>query len=128
MAVKKRELVSPIKERLVILEHDGSRAEVLPVAEVNEDRILAGEYSVPIEDVKQFISPEGRVYVLSAPDWYVNESRHLQAVEMSTVIKQSVAYQRPGTQQHGSGAAGLKWVAWVLVGVVAVIAFILMKG
>jgi hypothetical protein len=58
-------------DRLVILEHDGRLCEVLDVEDVNEDRILAPGYSVPTQDVKEYISPRDRVFVLHSPEEYI---------------------------------------------------------
>ncbi|SDW82266.1 hypothetical protein SAMN04489725_11617 [Alicyclobacillus hesperidum] len=106
---------SPIRERLVILEHDGMTCDILPVRDVGHDRILAGsgEVSVPMKDVKQFISPEGRVYVAHVPEWYINESKHLAEVEMATVINQAVNYQKPGTVTSRPSNF-LLWFPWIL--------------
>lgn len=124
----KQATVSPIRERLIVLQHEGMNCDVLPVRDVDDNRILAGngEFSVPLKDVRQFISPEGRVYVLAAPDWYIDETRHLAEVEMSAVIKQAVAYQRPGSALK-SGGGFLRFLPWILA-VAAILLVIIFKG
>ena len=68
---KKQPAISPIVERVVILEKDGVSADILPVLEIDSERIATPEHNIPVEDVKEFITPEGRLFVLNAPEWYV---------------------------------------------------------
>ncbi len=105
----------PIRERVILLEHDGHSVEILPALEVNHERILTPGHVIPYEDVTEYISPEGRVYVVHAPEVYLQETKHLAMVEMSTVIRQTVNFQRPGAATRPEGNF-LKILPWLLAG------------
>lgn len=124
--VKKREVVSPIRERLILMDQDNATCDVLPVRDIGNERILAGngDYSVPVKDAKQFISPQGRVFIVNAPDWYVKEAKHLAEVEQATIIAQAVNYQKPGTVAAKSGGF-MTFLPWILA--VLAVVFALLK-
>jgi hypothetical protein len=82
------------RDRVVIFESDGNLCEILDVTDINEDRIAAPYHSIPWPDVKEYISSEGRVFVVNAPSDYVQETRHLAAVEQATVIKHAIQYEK----------------------------------
>jgi hypothetical protein len=117
--MSKKQQQPVLRERVIVFEHDGYNCDILPVTDRNESRILAGDMSIPVEDVTTWISPHGRVYVLRAPQWYINETKHLAAVEMSTVIHQAVQYQRPGAASR-SDIPFLRFLPWILVAALAV--------
>jgi hypothetical protein len=106
-----------VVDRLVILEHDGRLCEVLDVEDVNEDRILAPGYSVPTQDVKEYISPRGRVFVLHAPEEYIEETKHLAAVEQNTVIRHAIQYERMTPAKADMG----KMMPWLLIGLLLIL-------
>jgi hypothetical protein len=116
------EPTSPLRERVIVLAHEGHSAEILEVVDIDHARILAGpdhqRRSIPIADVREYIAPEGRVWVLHAPDWYVQETKHLASVEMSRVIQAAVNYQRPG-------AASPKKNRWAILLPILLIIFVL---
>lgn len=120
-----KEMVSPIRERLILLNQDEATCDILPVRSFDNERILAGDsdYSVPIKDVKQFISPVGRVFIVNAPDWYVNEAKHLAEVEQATVIAQAVNYQKPGSVSAKSGGL-MAFLPWILMALAIVFALL----
>lgn len=105
---------------MVVLEHDHRTASILPVAHVNHERILAGDCSVPREDAREYITPEGILYVVNAPEWYIQETRHLATVEMSNVIRQTVNYQRPGAATP-TGSPFLKILPWLVAAALAIL-------
>ncbi|MCL6528299.1 MAG: hypothetical protein K6T57_15675 [Thermaceae bacterium] len=109
-----------ILDRVVILEHEGRTAEVLPIQEIDAERIVAPGHVIPRKDARQYITPRGTLWVLSAPSWYVDETRHLAEVEMASVIRQAVNYQRPGAARP----AQPRWASvlpWILAAVLAVL-------
>lgn len=116
--------VAGIRERVVVLENDTRSADILPVIDANAERVVAGkqEMSIPLKDMKEFITPEGRLYVLSAPEWYVDETRRLAELEMSTVIGQAVNYQRPGVAAP-KGNPFLKILPWILAAAMLLLYF-----
>lgn len=106
--IERRQIV---KDRVVILEHDGRMAEILTVEDINEERILIPGYSIPWQDTKEYISPEGRVFVVNAPEDYIKETKHLASVEMSTVIKHAVQYERMKPEKVEFS----KFMPWIVV-------------
>ncbi len=117
---KAQEAMPAVRERLVMLEHEHRTASIFPVAHVNHERIMAGDLSVPREDAREYISPEGIVFVVNAPEWYVQETRHLATVEMSNVIRQTVNYQRPGAATP-TGSPFLKILPWLVAAALAIL-------
>ena len=122
---KKQPAISPIVERVVILEKDGVSADIVPVLEIDSERIATPEHNIPVEDVKEFITPEGRLFVLNAPEWYVQETKHLARVEMTHVINQMVQFQKPGAAKRDAGLF-LKLLPWVIAALILVM-FVLKK-
>lgn len=111
-----------VRDRVVILEHDGRLAEVLDVEDINEDRVLAPGYLIPIKDAKEYISPSGRVFVVNAPKEYIQETKHLATVEMATVIRHAVQYERMVPEKTDIG----KLMPWIIV-VILLLAVIFKK-
>lgn len=112
-AAKKKSDIPVIRERVVVLENDGQGIEILTVTSKDDERILAGDMAIPIQDVDTRISPHGRVFVLNAPTKYVDETKHLASLEMSTVIRQAVNYQRPGVASKPDSPI-MKLLPWIL--------------
>lgn len=109
-----------VRDRLVIIEKDGRLCEILPVTDINSDRILAPGYSVPWQDVQEYISPEGRVFVVHAPEEYIMETRHLAEVEQATVIRSAIQYERVVPPRADLG----RYLPWaVIVILILVLAF-----
>ena len=125
MLRKRQPEVSPIVERVVILEKDGVSADIVPVLEIDAERIATPDHNIPIEDVKEYITPEGRLFVLHAPEWYVQETKHLARVEMSHVISQMVNFQKPGAAKRDPGLF-LKLLPWIAAAL-ALVMFIMKK-
>ena len=109
----------------MILEKDGVSADIVPVLEIDAERIATPDHNIPIEDVKEYITPEGRLFVLHAPEWYVQETKHLARVEMSHVISQMVNFQKPGAAKRDPGLF-LKLLPWIAAAF-ALVMFIMKK-
>lgn len=106
-----------LNTRIVIFNHDTRDAEILPVLDVDDERIFAsgpeGERSIPFVDATAYITAHGKLYVINAPTFYVQELKHLATVEMSRVIRAAVDYQRPGAAAKDIG--WFKYLPWVAV-------------
>lgn len=124
MMAGRKEQTPILRERVVIIDAETPECEILPVLDINEERILAagmdGNRSIPFVDAVQKISPEGKVYVLYASDQYVQETKHLAMVERNTVIREAVNYQRPGTVERKTPGL-LRFLPWSLVGLVLIL-------
>jgi hypothetical protein len=98
ISLKKDEVSSPIQDVLVIMSSDGT-ADIAPIIEINEERILAtGEdevdYAVPIGDAKLYIGRRGRIYTYPASDENVFDVKRIAALEKSTVLKQITLFEK----------------------------------
>ncbi len=124
MLKKKNEGIPQIHERVVVLEKDGYSADILPVIAIDHERIATADHSIPLEDVREYITPEGRIFVLHAPEWYVQETKHLARVEMSEIVGQMVQFQKPGAAKSEPGLF-MRLLPWVIAG--AAILFYFMK-
>lgn len=120
---RKQPAISPIVERVVILEQNGISADILPVIDIDAERVATPKQNIPIEDLKEYITPEGRLFVLHAPEWYIQETKHLARVEMSHVISQMVQFQKPGAAKRDSGVF-LKILPWIVAALFLVMFFI----
>lgn len=109
-----------VRDRVVILEKDGRLCEIHDVEDINEERILVPNHSIPWVDINEYMSPEGRVFVLHAPEEYVEETKHLAAVEQSTVIKHAVQYEKMAPEKTDLG----KVIPWILVGLSLLLMFL----
>lgn len=107
------------RDYVVILEHEGQTAEILPVLDEDHERVLAGDHAIPTKDLRPYITRRGRLWVLNAPDWYIHETKHLASVEHSRVIQAAVNYQRPGAARP-QRPAWLLVLPWLLVAALAV--------
>lgn len=85
---------------ILVLVNDAGIAEILPVQDVNDERILANSdpdrpgYAVPIGDVKTYTGRRGRVFFYNAPCEFVQDAQRIAALERSTVLRQITHYKR----------------------------------
>jgi hypothetical protein len=115
--------ISPPSPRdfLVLMNGETKQAEILQIADIGPERILAqgadGVRSIPYVDTTLFNGPDGRIFVTNASDKYVQETKHLAQVEMSTIIREAVQYQRPGAavERDPLWMKIFPWVAVVIV-------------
>jgi len=118
----------PMVERLVILEHGGKTAEILNVRDIDHQRLLAespeGERVIPLQDLEFWVTREGRLWVLNAPETFIQETKHLAMVENALVIGQAVQYQRPGAAM-AKKSTFTTILPWMLV--LAALLFAIMK-
>jgi len=124
MLANKKQGPIPLLERLIVLDHDTPNCLILPVVDVDDQRILArgidGDLSVPIPDAQVKISPEGRVYVLHASETYIQETKHLATVEQAVVLREAVNYQRPGAVERGPGLL-MRVLPWIVALVLVIL-------
>jgi hypothetical protein len=81
-------------ETLIVLSEDGT-AEILPVADKNEERILAGqdgEIAVPIGDLMKYNGKRGRIWVYPSTIDNITDCHRIANLEQSTVLKQITHY------------------------------------
>jgi hypothetical protein len=122
----KKEVSSPIRDVLVVMSSDGT-ADIAPIIEINEERILAAgegdvEYAVPIGDAKLYIGRMGRIYSYPATDENVSDVKRIAALERSIVLKQITIFEKIGTAPQGKLPIG----KILLVGAIVVIFIIIM--
>jgi hypothetical protein len=83
------------RDTLVYISDDGT-AEILPVVDKNEERILAGreeQIAVPIGDLDHYTGKRGRIYFLKTTSDNVQDCQRIASLERSTVLKQITMYE-----------------------------------
>lgn len=119
-----REAAPATQDVLIVLSESG-RADIAPVIDINEERVLASgevEYSVPIEDTKVYVGPRGRVYSYPAADELVTDCKRIAALEQSTVLKQITVFEK----ERIVPPAPLPMGKLILVGIAALILIIIL--
>jgi len=114
-----------LRPKVIVFDTQARTVHIDPVTDLDEERILTPERSIPIADLEQYVSLEGPVWILGAPSWYERETKHLANVEMSQVIKQLTHFQRPGAATRKSLGL-MQWIPWVLA-VVLLIGMVVKK-
>lgn len=107
-----------VKDRVIIFDHERRTCEILPVDERNEERIIAGNKSIPLADLQLTLSPQGRVYVLNAPTWIIQATENLARVEKNTIIRQIAQYNKKDEKQ------GINWMNIAVIAVMAIITLV----
>lgn len=84
-------------DRLVIIENNGT-ADIARIYDQDDNCLYAEstnhDYAVPIADVKAYVGPTGRIYVIGAESEYVTDTRRLAALEKSIVLRQVTHFER----------------------------------
>lgn len=86
------------KDLLISIDPGTNTADVVPVTDVNHERVLGGTldgagYSIPIEDCKVYTGRKGRIFIHQAPTEIISETRRLAALEKSIVLQQITKYR-----------------------------------
>jgi hypothetical protein len=109
---------------LVILSSNGT-AEIAPVLEINEERILAYgevEYSVPIGEAKVYIGRRGRIFTYPASEENITDTKRIAALERSTVLRQITMFEK----ERMSPAGKLPLGKLMLIGAIVLIVIIVL--
>ncbi|WP_157788976.1 hypothetical protein [Rhodococcus rhodochrous] len=116
----KKEQQPAVRDRVIVFDKDKRTVEILPVEAQNEERVMAGEKSIPLADLELFLSSKGRVYVVNAPTEYLEATENLARVEKNTIIRQIAQYKKPFDEKAG----GFNWQTLVLIGGLILVAII----
>lgn len=81
------------RDVLVMIGSDGT-AEIVSVIDRDHDRILAGEYSIPIGEAKAYTGRNGRIYVCPADVEYITDTKRIAALERSTVLRHITHFEK----------------------------------
>jgi hypothetical protein len=112
---------------VIVLFSDNGTAEIAPIAEINEDRILAYgevEHSVPLEDTKVFIGRYGRIFTYRASEDNITDTKRIAALERSTVLRQITLFEKERVPE----AAKMSMGKILLIGAaVLIVIFLLFK-
>lgn len=88
----------PDRDRLVIIEENGV-ADIASVYDIDDQAIYAEsstqDYATPIADLKSFVGPSGRIYVLAADTEYVKYTKQLAELQKSIVLRQVTQFHKP---------------------------------
>lgn len=91
-----RQPEAPATQDVLIVLSKSGRADIAPIIDINEERILAAgevEYSIPIEDTKVYIGRRGRVYSFPASDENITDCKNIAALERSTVLQKITLFK-----------------------------------
>lgn len=109
----------PDRDRIVIIEEEGV-ADIATVYEADDQAIYAEsptqDYAVPLADVKPFVGPSGRIFVLAADHQYIRYTNHLAKLQKSIVLEKTTHFQKVPDE----AAAGVRWkeiLLYALIGV-----------
>lgn len=96
--------VEPDRDRIVILEENGT-ADIAHVYNIDDQSVYASsptqDYAVPVGDLKSFVGPSGRIYILQADPDYVRDTERLATLEKSIVLRQITHYTKPAAEADG---------------------------
>lgn len=95
----------PDRDRLVIVEENGT-ADIATVYDIDDQAVYAAsnvqDYAIPVGDLRSFVGPAGRIFLLAADPDYVRDTERLAALEKSTVLRQVTHFQKP-QEEAGPG-------------------------
>lgn len=87
------------RDTLAIFKDDGT-AEILTVATINDERLVAGpyvgegqQYAIPLSEVKSFTGPGGRIFLYPTTIENATDCQRIAALERSTVLRQITHFQ-----------------------------------
>lgn len=118
-ALKREQQPPAVRDRVIVFNPEKRTAEIYNVEAQNEERVMAGEKSIPLSDLSLFLSSKGRVYVLNAPTDYIEATENLARVEKNTIIRQIAQYKKPFEEK-----AGFNWQTALLIGGLILVAII----
>lgn len=111
-ALRREQDQPTVRDRVIVFDQDKRTAEILMVEAQNEERVMAGEKSIPLADLELFLSSKGRVFVVNAPTTYIEATENLARVEKNTIIRQIAQYKKPFEEKPG----GFNWLTMALIG------------
>lgn len=123
MALGQAKKQQTTKDRVVIFDHEQKTCEIIPVEERNEERIVAGDKSIPLADLDLTLSKQGRVYVLNAPTQYIQSAENLARVEKNTIIRQIAQYHKREDESPRTN-----WLQIALIGLMGIITIVAIAG
>lgn len=89
----------PERDRVVIIEEETGTADIAVVIDEDDAAIYAEssvqDYAIPRGDLKPFVGPSGRVFLLAADTEYVRDTERLAALEKSIVLRQITHFEKP---------------------------------
>lgn len=109
----------PDRDRVVIIEEDGL-ADIATVTDLDDQAIYAEssvqDYAIPLADLKSFVGPSGRIFMLCATAQYVGYAKHLAELQKSIVLRHTTHFKEvePDT---GSGIKIRDILLYALIGV-----------
>lgn len=121
--IKRRDESPAIQDLLVVFSTDGT-ADIAPIREISEERILAAgevEYCVPAGDTKVYIGRYGRIFSYPATEENISDTKRLAALERSTVLKQITMFEKERIEPAGKLPIGK-----LMIVVAIIVIFIIM--
>lgn len=116
MMLTKKDKSADLRDVLIVISDDGT-ADIMPVADINEDRILGlgsdGDYSVPHSNVKAYTGRKGRIFVTLTDLGHVLEYKSIARLEQSTVLRQITQYEPAPNELTKFDL--MKLIPWALV-------------
>lgn len=112
------------RDILVTFNPDSQTADIVHVTDINHERVLGAElggnhFSVPIQDVKAFTGPKGRVFFYNAPEESIQDVQRIAELEKSTVLRQITRYHDIEVQPP------VDFMKYVLIGILGLTILIL---
>lgn len=98
---------------------DNRTCEVVSIDEVHNDRIMAGNYVLPLSDATIYNSPSGLTYAYNVSLPYLKEIAHLAEVEKNIVIGQAYLYQ--GKNIPSGKPSAFMWFMVIMIAMLAII-------
>lgn len=87
----------PDRDRVVIIEETGL-ADIATVYDQDDQAVYAEspvqDYVIPVGDLKAYVGPSGRIWVLAADHDYVRDTERLAALEKSIVLRHVTSYAK----------------------------------
>lgn len=109
----------PDRDRVVIIEENGV-ADIAAVYAADEQAVYAEsavqEYAIPAADLKSFVGPSGRIFLLCAEPEYVRYTKQLAELQKSIVLRQVTHFQKTD-DDTGSGIRIGQILMYALIGV-----------
>lgn len=103
-------------DTVVILSEDGT-ADIADVLDTDDRAVYAQSetrsYALPRADLRTYIGPAGRVYVLSAEPDYVRDTERLADLEQVLVLRQITSYAP--AEEAGAGWRWRDIILYVLI-------------
>lgn len=107
------------RDRIVVLDDQGN-ADIAMIYNEDDQAFYADsatqDYAVPKADLRAYVGPQGRVYVLFSDPEYIADTQRLAALEKSIVLRHVTHFEKP--REEAAPGINIKQILlYVMIGI-----------